>query len=171
MTLQEKLLELRTEKGLSQKDVADKLGLHVNSYSRVERGTKPSASMLTKLSDLFGEDLSAYVSAPRAGKAAKPVKAAEDNKAAKTGKADEGEKAGDSDDAADAEAKESGNEAESMDIRVELQYGGKAVQISDIIEKAKEASGNSTGKLSIYVKHEENRVYYVAGSCTGSFEI
>ncbi len=54
---------------------------------------------------------------------------------------------------------------------IELQYAGKAIPISDIISRAKEACGNKPGKLDIYVKPEENRVYYVFDGNVGSFEI
>ncbi len=53
---------------------------------------------------------------------------------------------------------------------IELQYMGKAVTYSEIVEKARKASG-AKGELNIYIKPEENRVYYVAGSEVGSFEI
>ncbi len=178
MTLQDKLVELRNEKGLSQREVADKLGVHVNSYSRVERGTKPSAAMLKKLSDFYGVDLSAFAVAPRAGEAGKHGKAAKSAIAAKPGKADGNDKAAESDKTAesdkavtDAENAESENADEPMYINVELQYAGKAIPLSDIIEKAKEVSGNSAGKLDIYIKHEENKVYYVSGNSTGNFGI
>ena len=54
-------------------------------------------------------------------------------------------------------------------ITAELQYAGKAIPISDIIDRAKEACGN--GDLNIYIKPEENKVYYVSGDTVGSFEI
>ena len=54
-------------------------------------------------------------------------------------------------------------------ITTELQYAGKAIPLSDIIDRAKEACGN--GAVNIYIKPEENRVYYVSGDVIGSFEI
>ena len=54
-------------------------------------------------------------------------------------------------------------------VTTELQYAGKAVPLSDIIDRAKEACGN--GAVNIYIKPEENRVYYVSGDNVGSFEI
>ena len=54
-------------------------------------------------------------------------------------------------------------------ITAELQYSGKAIPISDIIDRAKEACGN--GDVNIYIKPEENRVYFVSDGEVGSFEI
>ena len=54
------------------------------------------------------------------------------------------------------------------DFNIELQYAGKAVSLSEIIDKAKEACGD---KADLYIKPEENRVYFVSGDSTGSFEI
>ena len=55
MTLSEKLIKLRTEKNLSQKQVADALGVHINTYSRVERGVNNlSAPLLAKLAKFYG---------------------------------------------------------------------------------------------------------------------
>ena len=54
-------------------------------------------------------------------------------------------------------------------ITTELQYAGKAIPLSDIIDRAKEACVN--GDVNIYIKPEENRVYYVSGDVIGSFEI
>ena len=56
-----------------------------------------------------------------------------------------------------------------LTITTELQYAGKAIPISNIIDRAKEACGN--GDVNIYIKPEENRVYYVSGDVIGSFEI
>ena len=56
----------------------------------------------------------------------------------------------------------------SPDFNIELQYAGKAVSLSEIIDKAKEACGD---KADLYIKPEENRVYYVSGDTIGSFEI
>ncbi len=54
---------------------------------------------------------------------------------------------------------------------IEIQYAGKAIPMSDIVSRAKEACGNKAGKLDIYVKPEENRVYYVCDGNVGSFGI
>ena len=60
--------------------------------------------------------------------------------------------------------------ARKSTITAELQYSGKAIPISDIIDRAKEACGNDS-YIKIYIKPEENRVYYVSGDTIGSFEI
>ena len=54
-------------------------------------------------------------------------------------------------------------------ITAELQYAGKAIPISEILTRAKDACGN--GDVNIYIKPEESRVYYVSGDVIGSFEI
>ena len=55
-------------------------------------------------------------------------------------------------------------------ITAELQYSGKAIPISEIYSRAKEACGNDSD-INIYIKPEEDRVYYVSGDTIGSFEI
>lgn len=51
----EKLKKLRKQKGLTQKNVADHLGLHSNSISMYEKGNrKISIENIEKLSQLFG---------------------------------------------------------------------------------------------------------------------
>lgn len=47
--------ELRTQKGYSQRDLAELLGVNQTAISQWERGvTFPSSSMLLKLCDLYG---------------------------------------------------------------------------------------------------------------------
>ncbi len=57
------------------------------------------------------------------------------------------------------------------DVFFELQYAGKSISYTEIVSRAKEACGGKAGKLNIYVKPEENRVYFVSGDSSGSFEI
>ena len=56
-------------------------------------------------------------------------------------------------------------------VIVEFQYGKEAITLSEIIERAKKACGNKAGTLNIYIKPEENRVYFASGASAGSFEI
>ena len=60
--------------------------------------------------------------------------------------------------------------ARKSTITAELQYSGKAIPISEIYSRAKEACGNDSD-INIYIKPEENRVYYVSDGNVGSFEI
>ena len=59
----------------------------------------------------------------------------------------------------------------SEPVIVEFQYGKEAITLSEIIERAKKACGNKAGTLNIYIKPEENRVYFASGDSAGSFEI
>ena len=55
MTLAEKLLALRTEKGLSQEDLAEQMGVSRQSVSKWETGQSvPDLDKIIKLADLFG---------------------------------------------------------------------------------------------------------------------
>ena len=56
-------------------------------------------------------------------------------------------------------------------VIVEFQYSKEAITLSEIIERAKKACGNKAGTLNIYIKPEENRVYFASGDSAGSFEI
>lgn len=55
MTLAEKLLKLRTDRGLSQGDLAEKLDVSRQSVSKWETGQSvPDLDKIIKLADLFG---------------------------------------------------------------------------------------------------------------------
>ena len=55
MTLSEKLLALRTEKGLSQEDLAEKLEVSRQSVSKWETAqSTPDLDKIIRLADLFG---------------------------------------------------------------------------------------------------------------------
>lgn len=52
--IKERLKRLRKENGVSQKEVADHIGLSVSAYSNYEQGIRePSLDILLKLSDYF----------------------------------------------------------------------------------------------------------------------
>ena len=62
MTIGQKLTSLRKAKKLSQNAVAEALGISSRTYLRWEKDeSKPSKDTLKKLSDFYGEELSAYV--------------------------------------------------------------------------------------------------------------
>jgi len=53
-TLSDRLLQLKKERGLLQKDIAMAVGLSVMGYQRYENGTRqPNAETLAKLADYF----------------------------------------------------------------------------------------------------------------------
>lgn len=53
------ITELRKEKGFTQKEVADKLGICAKTVSKWETGHGfPDVSLISKLSDIFGVDIS-----------------------------------------------------------------------------------------------------------------
>ncbi|MGG1598560.1 helix-turn-helix domain-containing protein [Paenibacillus naphthalenovorans] len=55
MSFAERLIALREEKGLSQYDVAERLGIKRPRYNAWEQGlSKPRADMIEKLAELFG---------------------------------------------------------------------------------------------------------------------
>lgn len=58
MHLHEKLKFLRTFKGWSQEELADKLGLSVNGYAKIERGeTDMNLSRLEQIAEALGVEL------------------------------------------------------------------------------------------------------------------
>lgn len=55
MQLKDVLKELRTKAELKQSDVAEKLGLKVNTYQSYERGqSEPNCATINKLADFYG---------------------------------------------------------------------------------------------------------------------
>ncbi len=169
MTTGEKLIKLRNERKLSQKQLADELGVHLNTYSRVERGVnKPSGSLIEKLALFFGTEKSQLTDDDPKEDTGKDVK-----EAAVKGVEPEAVTAEADSEKTDAEhdALKKDTAKEDSEIFVELQYAGKAISCEELVKRAREAAGIVSGKLDIYVKPEENRVYYVAGRSEGSFEI
>ena len=60
-------------------------------------------------------------------------------------------------------------ESSIAEFNIELQYAGRSIPFSEILGKALENCGNE--KTNLYIKPEENRVYFVSGDSIGSFEI
>lgn len=55
---------------------------------------------------------------------------------------------------------------------VYVEYLGAQISSSDLIEKAKKASGvKSPKEINVYVKPEDNKVYYVVDTTAGDFEL
>jgi transcriptional regulator with XRE-family HTH domain len=55
LTFAVRIKKLRVNKGYSQKDIAEIIGVNYINYGRYERGlSRPSADTLTKLADAFG---------------------------------------------------------------------------------------------------------------------
>lgn len=64
MNIHEKIRLLRETKNWSQEDMAEKLSMSVNGYSKIERGeTKPYNPKLEKIAEVFGVDLLELISA------------------------------------------------------------------------------------------------------------
>ena len=56
----EKLKKIRTQKGMSQGDIAKKLGVHRSYISGIERGIRnPTVKNIERLADALGVDVSA----------------------------------------------------------------------------------------------------------------
>ena len=163
MSIGPKLTSLRKAKKLSQKAVAEALGISSRTYLRWEKDeSKPSKDALKKLSDFYGEELSAYVDGKNveepdsvtAKGSDEPVKSTKTRKIMPK----------------DPAVKKKVPADPKHTITAELQYSGKAIPISEIYSRAMEACGNDSD-INIYIKPEENRVYFVSGGEVGSFEI
>ena len=180
MSISEKLVELRKTKKVSQKEVADAIGVSANSYSRWESGANaPRKTAIKKLSDYFGEDLSATAEVSQSEVLQLDAARPDDSEApakvvAKDAKKSTGRKPKKVEPKKPAPKKDTPKKEKAKrdsDIHAELQYAGKAIPMTEIIDRAKEACGNKVDKIDIYIKPEESRVYYVSGNSVGSFEI
>ena len=172
MTVQEKLIKLRKEKHFSDKDVAEILGMKLNSYSRLEHGVGKIGSFLkNKLALIYDKDPDYFVDDPEFEPepeiTEENISAAVITEEIPTASDPEPEIIKEIPAEPDPEPVIT-EEAATESISIEFQYAGKAVSLSEIIDKAKEACG---GKADLYIKPEENRVYYVSGGSAGSFEI
>ena len=222
MTLGEKLGKLRKEKKLSQKEIASKLGVHLNTYSRIERDiNNANPKTIEKLAEIFDCE-KAYLAEGNSAAPAKKTSEVKKFSAKKGTKTAPAKK-----EAKDEPAKEAAKEAEkpvaavveketkaaekkpaagkktstkrgrsgakkstakkepvktetkpapqattdTAEINIELQYAGKSIAYTELIDRAKEISGSDGTGLNIYIKPEENRVYFVVNGQPGSFEI
>ena len=147
MTLGEKLKVLRLEKKMTRKAVAEQTGMSIATYSAYEDGKrvpKRNPENYEKLAALFGCTVE-YLKDDSVGHAAannheKPKRKPNKGKAP----------------------------VQKAAIRVELQYGGRVIDISALVSKAQELDAEMT---DLYLKPEENMAYYVAGQKSGSFTI
>lgn len=58
MTFAERIIQLKTDRNLLQKDIAAAIGLSVRGYQYYEKGQKePTLSVLLRLADFFGVSL------------------------------------------------------------------------------------------------------------------
>jgi transcriptional regulator with XRE-family HTH domain len=63
MKISEKIKKLRLEKGWSQTQLANKLGIHPQNVSRYERGpTMPSTEAMSKFAEVFGVSVDYLIS-------------------------------------------------------------------------------------------------------------
>lgn len=58
MTFAERIVQLKTERNLLQKDIASAIGLSLRAYQYYEKGQKePTLSVLVRLADFFSVSL------------------------------------------------------------------------------------------------------------------
>ena len=150
MTLSEKLQILRKEKKLTRKAVAEQSGMSIATYSAYEDGKrlpKRNPENYEKLAAVFGcspeylRDDS--VGEDTQSESSKPAKERTSRKQKETLSA-------------------------AAPIRMELQFGGQAIDLEAIAAKARALYADIT---DLYIKPEENAIYYVAGEKSGSFEL
>ena len=71
-----------------------------------------------------------------------------------------------------AAAKKTAAKKTAVSENVFVQYLGSEITSADLIAKAKKASGVKSPKtVNVYVKPEENKVYYVVDNNVGSFDL
>ena len=174
MTVFEKLKKLRAEKHFSDKDVAEILGMRQDAYLRIEHGIgKISSFLKNRLALLYDRDPEYFTDDPEPESEIptkpepEPVSEAEPETETKP---DPEHGIGDkSEPAAVVEAEETVI-PDNTAVNIEIQYAGKTALYSDILDRVKELTGWKED-IRIYIKPEDDRVYYVAGKVTGSFEI
>ncbi|MBQ7259923.1 MAG: hypothetical protein IJR19_01060, partial [Lachnospiraceae bacterium] len=166
MTVFEKLKKLRAEKHFSDKDVAEILGMRQDAYLRIEHGIgKISSFLKNRLALLYDRDPEYFTDDPEPESEIptkpepEPVSEAEPETETKP---DPEPGIGDkSEPAAVVEAEETVIH-DNTAVNIEIQYAGKTVLYSDILDRVKELTGWKED-IRIYIKPEDDRVYYVAG--------
>ena len=148
MTFSEKLKALRQEKNLTRKAAAEQADMSIATYSAYEDGKRlprRNPENYDKLAAVFGCSAE-YLKDDSAEAGVFSEKAS----GKRTGR------------------KKRETAVAAAPIRMELQFGDKSVDMDAIAAKARELDGAIT---NLYVKPEENAVYYVAGEKSGSFEL
>ena len=188
MTVFEKLKKLRAEKHFSDKDVAEILGMRQDAYLRIEHGVgKISSFLKNRLALLYDRDPEYFTDDPEPEPEVEPEIESEpeteteiepetdtepepEAEVKTEPEPDPEHGIGDkSEPAAVVEAEETVI-PDNTAVNIEIQYAGKTVLYSDILDRVKELTGWKED-IRIYIKPEDDRVYYVAGKVTGSFEI
>ena len=68
--------------------------------------------------------------------------------------------------------KRTAKKAAEVPVAVEIQYAGVSITYDELVKKTREAVGEKAEGVTLYVKPEERRAYFVVASGeTGSFEI
>ncbi|MCR5108127.1 MAG: helix-turn-helix domain-containing protein [Lachnospiraceae bacterium] len=163
MTFGKKLTKLRTAKKMTQKDVAALMGVNNSTYSRYEKDQlTPTAEKYEKLAKILGCETS-YLTEEIEKAAEKKAAVKKQVSAKKSATKKTSEKK--------AMAPKAAPVNPSAKTIIEVQYAGKSLNTEDIIKRVKSESKADKGDISIYIKPEENRVYYVVNGESGSFEI
>ena len=149
--------ELRTQEGLSQSEMAKKLGIATSAIGHMENGRmKVSPKIAAKAKEEFGVDLDIEPKAAR-----KPVKEKVKAAEAKVEKAKAARKTKKTIKKADAAAKKS---TSKLEIIVQSPMGGN---ISDAEIAAKLPKGTET----VFVRVDQNKLWWIKGEETGSVDI
>lgn len=149
--------ELRTQKGLSQSEMAKRLGIATSAIGHMENGRmKVSPKIAAKAKEEFGVDLDIEPKAAR-----KPVKEKVKAAEAKAEKAKAARKTKKTVKKADAAAKKS---TSKLEIIVQSPMGGN---ISDAEIAAKLPKGTET----VFVRVDQNKLWWIKGEETGSVDI
>ena len=149
--------ELRTQKGLSQSEMAKRLGIATSAIGHMENGRmKVSPKIAAKAKEEFGVDLDIEPKAAR-----KPVKEKVKAAEAKVEKAKAARKTKKTVMKADAAAKKS---TSKLEIIVQSPMGGN---ISDAEIAAKLPKGTET----VFVRVDQNKLWWIKGEETGSVDI
>jgi len=149
--------ELRTQKGLSQSEMAKRLGIATSAIGHMENGRmKVSPKIAAKAKEEFGVDLDIEPKAAR-----KPVKEKVKAAEAKVEKAKAARKTKKTVKKADAAAKKS---TSKLEIIVQSPMGGN---ISDAEIAAKLPKGTET----VFVRVDQNKLWWIKGEETGSVDI
>ena len=149
--------ELRTQEGLSQSEMAKKLGIATSAIGHMENGRmKVSPKIAAKAKEEFGVDLDIEPKASR-----KPVKEKVKAAEAKVEKAKAARKTKKTVKKADAAEKTS---TSKLEIIVQSPMGGN---ISDAEIAAKLPKGTET----VFVRVDQNKLWWIKGEETGLVDI
>lgn len=161
----DKIKELRNKANLTQKEFAASIDAALSSVSKYELGTvKPRRKIIDKICEVYDVDEDWLFD----GEKEAEVIAVMDEKAVETDKAAEEPREENYPTLGNNAVELTDDSSLDFDSIIVESADGRQMEVFELLSKVKKAD---PGALSVYIKPEENKVYYVTDTSAGSVNI